>query len=112
MRSPRRLLADESGNATIVTAGLVVALASLLLVLVHAYTQVRDQQSARTAADMAAVAGAWAQAWAEPACPAARQLADLNGGELLDCDVDTTSGDVVVTVEINDQEARARAGPM
>lgn len=108
----RRLAADDAGNATIVTAGLSVALASLLLVTVHAYTQLRDQQVARTAADMAAVAGAWAHAWGEPACGTARELARANGAELTDCRIDKEAGDVTVTVGVGKREGAARAGPI
>lgn len=108
----RRTLADDSGNATIVTAGFSVALASLLLVMVHAYVQARDQQTARTAADMAAVAGAWVHSWGEPACESSRAFAEANGATLVDCRIDMESGDVTVTVGVGKQEGVARAGPI
>ncbi len=108
----RRMITEDSGNATIVTAGFSAALAALLLVMVHAYTQARDQQAARTAADLAAVAGAWAHAWGEPACAASREFAEVNGATLVDCRVDEGAGDVTVTVGVGTREGVARAGPI
>ncbi|MDR7330824.1 Rv3654c family TadE-like protein [Corynebacterium guangdongense] len=112
MTRARHLLADDSGSATLVTVGFSVALASLLLVMVHAYSQVRDQQLARTAADLAAVAGAWAHSWGEPACATAREFAEANGAKLVDCRLDKESGDVTVTTGVGTREAAARAGPI
>ena len=112
MTRARRRLADDSGSATIVTVGFSVALASLLLVMVHAYAQVRDQQLARTAADLAAVAGARANSWGEPACVAAREFTEANGAELVDCRLDKESGDVTVTAGVGQREGVARAGPI
>ena len=62
------------------------------------------------AADLAAVAGAWALATGEDACTAAGDTAALNGATLETC---TESGrDVIVTAAVRGRFTQAKAGPV
>jgi len=80
---------------------LVVAAAMTLVVAVHLAIVVDDAARARTAADAAALAGAAAGE------PAARDLAERNGAELLS--FERTWRGVRVEVRVGDVQAQAEA---
>ena len=58
MSRPRRC--GEEGYATIAAAGIIVAIVSLLLIVAAVGSRVAARHEAQVAADLAAVAGAWA----------------------------------------------------
>ena len=90
------------------TAGILAAISGLLLVVAAASSQVVAQHRAQVAADLSAVAGAWALAYGEDACSAAQHTAGMNDGHLQVC---TPEGDdVVVSAVVRGRDATARAG--
>ena len=108
MSRPQRC--GEEGYATIVTAGIIVAIVSLLLIVAAVGSRVAARHEAQVAADLAAVAGAWALATGEDACTAAGDTAALNGATLETC---TESGrDVIVTAAVRGRSTQAKAGPV
>lgn len=106
-----RRLRDERGYATMASAGIIVCLTGLLLAVAGVVVEVSSRHEAQVAADLAAVAGAFAVArGAEPeACARAAYVAGLNGGEVTGCEV--LGRDVRVRVSVRHVEAAARAGP-
>lgn len=110
---------DERGAATL----LVVALSGFLLAFGLALGSVagviRAHRGAEAAADLAALAGAAAQARGEDACSAAAAIATANGGRMRACR--PIDSDVYVEVDVPgpgflgrgtvDLTGRARAGP-
>lgn len=105
-----RILVGEEGYATVVAAGIIAAVASLLLAVAAVASLVVAQHEAQVAADLAAVAGAWEVAMGRDACTKATEIATLNGAELGSCDVD--GRDVEVTARLRGRSAIARAGPV
>ncbi|WP_049157888.1 Rv3654c family TadE-like protein [Corynebacterium aurimucosum] len=105
-----RLLAGEDGYATVVTAGIIAAVASLLLAVAAVASLVVARHEAQVAADLAAVAGAWEVAKGRDACTKATEIAALNGAELGSCVID--GSDVEVTAQMRGRSAIARAGPV
>ena len=97
----------EAGYATVATAG-ILAISGLLLVVAAASSQAVAQHRTQVAADLSAVAGAWALAYGEDACSAAQHTAGMNDGHLQAC---TPEGDdVVVSAVVRGRDATARAG--
>ena len=94
----------EAGYATVATAGILAAISGLLLVVAAASSQAVAQHRTQVAAD----AGAWALAYGEDACSAARHTAGMNDGQLQACVPE--GDDVVVTAVVRGREAAARAG--
>jgi hypothetical protein len=92
---------DERGQAIPLVVGVVAVAALLLLALVPLSRAAINRAEARTAADMAALAGA---AEGERA---ARELAQANGAVLVDYWAE--GSDVWVVVELGDARAEARA---
>lgn len=109
-RSWGRSLAGEEGYATVVTAGIIAAVASLLLAVAAVASFVVARHEAQVAADLAAVAGAWEVAKGRDACTKAEEIAVLNGAELGSCVID--GRDVEVTAQLRGRSAIARAGPV
>ncbi|WP_238421705.1 Rv3654c family TadE-like protein [Gordonia sp. 'Campus'] len=116
------LLADESGNATILGAFGIAALAAVLVLVIYVGGAVLARHRAQSAADLAALAAAIEHAGggADP-CRNARDLAGMQRppAELVGCRID--GEDVVVTVRIpvdlggfgiRAATAQARAGPV
>lgn len=95
---------------TIATAGFAAALISLSLVVVGAAAQVSAHHQARVAADLAAVAAAFAHARGEDACTVAGQVAGRNGASMSGCEA--AGADVTVTTGIRGREVTSTAGPM
>ena len=104
-----RMLAGEDGYATVVAAGIIAAVASLLLAVAAAGSAVAARHSAQVAADLAAVAGAWELAQGRDACSTAGDVASRNGARLTGCTVD--GRDVEATATVRGRSAVARAGP-
>lgn len=109
-RSWVRILAGEEGYATVVAAGIIAAVASLLLAVAAIASLVVARHEAQVAADLAAVAGAWEVAKGRDACTKAEEVAALNGAELGSCVID--GRDVEVTARLRGRSAIARAGPV
>ncbi|OFL22340.1 Rv3654c family TadE-like protein [Corynebacterium sp. HMSC062A03] len=109
-RSWARILAGEEGYATVVTAGIIAAVASLLLAVAAVASLVVARHEAQVAADLAAVAGAWEVAKGRDACTKATEIAALNGAELGSCVID--GSDVEVAAQMRGRSAIARAGPV
>ncbi|MDK8898665.1 flp pilus-assembly TadE/G-like family protein [Corynebacterium aurimucosum] len=105
-----RILAGEEGYATVVTAGIIAAVASLLLAVAAVASLVVARHEAQVAADLAAVSGAWEVAKGRDACTKATEIAALNGAELGSCVID--GRDVEVTARLRGRSAIARAGPV
>ena len=108
-RSWARILAGEEGYATVVAAGIIAAVASLLLAVAAVAPLVVAWHEAQVAADLAAVSGAWEVAKSRDACTKAEEVAALNGAELDSCDIE--GRDVEVTARLRGRSAIARAGP-
>ena len=107
-RCARAGCAHDAGYATVATAGFILAIVSLLLVVVLAAQHVIARHRAQVAAGLSAVAGAYALAVGEDACGAAHRTAKLNRAGTLECTPEGT--DVVVTAVVDGREASARAG--
>ncbi|SDS60141.1 Rv3654c family TadE-like protein [Corynebacterium timonense] len=105
-----RAYADDAGYATVMSVGIIAAVVSLMLAVVGAGAHVATTHRARTAADLAAVAGATAFYEGADACQAARQAAELNGARVELCQ--ERAPDVVVEVSLGRASAQARAGPL
>jgi outer membrane lipoprotein SlyB len=91
----------EQGQAVPLVVGVVAIAALLLLALIPLARAAVDRGEARTAADLAALAGA---AEGESA---ARELAEANGAALVEYRAE--GSDVWVVVELGDARAQARA---
>lgn len=100
----------DEGYATIATAGIIAAIASILLVVVGVSAQVITRHQAQVAADMAAVAGAYSLALGDDACAQAKKVAGLNGAGLEGCRI--VRRDVIATVTVRGRAATAKAGPV
>ncbi|WP_293771911.1 Rv3654c family TadE-like protein [uncultured Corynebacterium sp.] len=103
-------LCNDEGSASVVAAGVIAAVASLVLVVAAAGAFVVARHAAQVAADMAAVAGAFAHYRGEDGCAVARDIARANGAALEACAV--TGGDVSVTASVRTRAASAKAGPL
>ncbi|WP_165164836.1 Rv3654c family TadE-like protein [Corynebacterium qintianiae] len=106
----RRIVLGDEGYATVTSAGIVAAVASLCVVVAALGAHVANDHRAQVAADLAAVAGAEAHYRGGEACRAARDTALLNSATAQSCDV--VGGDVIVSVSVGAASARARAGPL
>lgn len=106
----RRKLGEQHGYATIAATGIILAILGLCLVVAAAAGLVLAEHRARTAADLAAVAGAQAHYQGEAGCGRAGDTAALNHAQLIACRVE--GGDVLVTVAVRGHQATARAGPI
>jgi secretion/DNA translocation related TadE-like protein len=108
-------MSGERGSASVVGIGVLAAVAVIALTVVAASATIADAARARSAADLAALAGATvaraslAGAGADP-CAAARETARANHASLTACDV-LGDGSVRVTAASGRATASARAGP-
>ena len=111
-RQPRWkvVLATDGGYATVVTAGIITAVTSLLLAVAAVGSAVVARHTAQVAADLAAVAGAWEVDKGRDACSKAEDIAAVNSARLDSCVVD--GRDVEVTAMVRSRSAIARAGPI
>ena len=91
---------DQRGNATLlVTVAVLVVVGIAALLLVGGVARATGER-VRGAADLAALAGARAQADNADACAAARSSATANGAEVVACRVSGDEVEFVVTVEV------------
>ncbi|WP_328703548.1 Rv3654c family TadE-like protein [Actinomyces sp. zg328] len=116
-----RPLADERGEGTVLMAGVIGVILAITLGLSGLMRAEGAAGRARTAADMAALAGATALnsivAPGDP-CAAAQRLASANGATLDSCRVEGEDVIVGVSVDVTvlgvprQARAHARAGPV
>ena len=102
---------SDRGSASLfgVAAGLMVVLAGSTVALSSTYLIARAE--ARSAADLAALAGAaWTRAGRNVACARADQIATANHAAMVSCAVDGL--DIELAVEVKGVRAVARAGPV
>lgn len=119
-RSPgwRRVVDDDEGTMTVMTAFAVAAVLALTVAVLLVGRAAVAAHAARAAADLAALAGAHALRAGQDACAAAAGIAASNSAELSVCRVD--GHDVVARAEVRvdlgvfgvrSGSAVARAGP-
>lgn len=101
---------DDAGNATVVAAGIIAALAALCFLVASVGGSLLDAHQARLAADLSAVAGAAAHNYGDDGCAKARRVAELNRSDLTVCHPEDM--DLVVTIRVQGKEVTARAGPL
>ena len=98
-RRIRALARDESGGATVLACFTLAALVVVTAALVHVGGVVVSRHRAQSAADLAALASAYAlDGGGESACAAASSIADRMRVELADCSVDGWQVVVATTV--------------
>lgn len=107
---PTSLLRDERGSLTVATAMIITFLAMVFAVAVGVASHTIASHTSRNAADIAAVAGAFAHYRGEGGCQKASEIAQFNGARLESCVIDGM--DVLVEVRVGRSMARARAGPI
>jgi secretion/DNA translocation related TadE-like protein len=108
----------ERGSATLVAVAVVGLLVLVGAALAVAGAMVEAHRVAQSAADLAALGGAQAQAGGRDPCTVAAALATANGARLDSCAADGLELRVQVTVtgphwlgQPHDPSAQARAGP-
>lgn len=115
----RRRIDDDSGAMTVTTAFAVAAVLALTLAVLLIARAVVAGHAARSAADLAALAGAHAVREGGDACGTAAGIASANGAVTPVCTID--GDDVVVRTEVRvslgplgarSASAVARAGPV
>jgi len=122
VRSIRGPAADEDGNATVLGAFVIAAIAAVLVLVIYVGAAVLARHRAQSAADLAALAAAvdHAGGGADP-CGQARSLARVQRPrvEVVSCRID--GADAVVSVRLSvelggfgtgEAIAVARAGPV
>jgi secretion/DNA translocation related TadE-like protein len=110
---------DQRGSATLFALALIGVLLLIGGALGVAGAMVHAHRVAQSAADLAALAGARAQARGEDPCAAAARLSVANGARLAGCEVRGREVSVDVSVggphwlaQRHDLTAQARAGPL
>ncbi|AKK02177.1 Rv3654c family TadE-like protein [Corynebacterium epidermidicanis] len=106
----RHWLLDDRGNLTIVSAAISAAVLSIFGIAAFAAGMVVATHRAQVAADLSAVAGAWAVYADQAGCEVARTVAGENKARQVSCVV--KGGDVHTTVEVRGRHATAKAGPL
>lgn len=115
----RRRIDDDSGAMTVTTAFAVAAVLALTLAVLLIARVAVAGHAARSAADLAALAGAHAVREVGEACGTAAGVASANGAAMAVCTID--GDDVVVRTEVGvnlgplgsrSASAVARAGPV
>lgn len=113
----------QTGNVSVLTAGLTAVLLLVLVALLAVGAAALSASRVRSAADLAALAGAQQHRWTgDPAaaCAQARRIASANGARLNDCHVGTGIVHVTVVRDVNPVaalwgtrhvQASSRAGP-
>ncbi|MDK6566167.1 Rv3654c family TadE-like protein [Corynebacterium pyruviciproducens] len=103
------IVRDDRGYATVLAAGVIVALVALVSVVVYGSQLLWDDHRAQVAADAAALAGAYEAYVGRDGCAAARTIASRNGGTVTECIV--RGGDVTVATCVGGRQALSTAGP-
>lgn len=106
----RTKLFNDSGYATIASAGIIIAVVVLLAVVAVIIARVIAFHEAQVAADMAAISGAYSVAIGADGCAEAARIALANAADLDHCIIE--GGDVQVAITVQGQTAHAKAGPM
>jgi secretion/DNA translocation related TadE-like protein len=108
----------DRGSASLLAVGLIGVLVLVAVALGTVSAIVHAHRRAQAAADLAALAGAAAQADGRDGCQVAAQMAVANGGALTGCHPEGADLRVLVTVEGPDVlgttatlTGEARAGP-
>ncbi|MCK8612983.1 Rv3654c family TadE-like protein [Gordonia sp. C13] len=121
MRAIRGLVADDQGNATVLGAFAIAALAAVLVMVIYVGAAVLARHRAQSAADLSALAAAADHVAGESdPCTAARAVAAAQrpSAEVVSCRLD--GDDVLVSVRVpvdlgsfgvRAATASARAGP-
>lgn len=98
-------------------AAIISALVFIAALLGGASAVVVAQHRAQLAAELAAVAGAWANSRGEDGCAVAATVVELNGAKMLHCllegaDVQVESRVIIGVRATGAAPGRARAGPL
>jgi secretion/DNA translocation related TadE-like protein len=102
---------SDRGSATIVGLAVGVAVLFTGLAVVKSAADVISRAKARSAADLAALAGAgWARAGQDVACARAAEFATANNAVMVSCVLEGL--DLELAVEVKGVRAVARAGPV
>ena len=102
-RRRARLLAgssDERGSAGGLTLAIVLCLLMMMLVAAWLVSWFGAAHRARSAADLAALAGAAVHEQGADVCQAAQDNAVANGAKLSACSVEEGAGDFIVNVKV------------
>ncbi|MFH0412943.1 Rv3654c family TadE-like protein [Corynebacterium sp. L4756] len=110
LKKIRSLLMDSSGYATVASSGIIIAVLSLFLAVAMIISHVAAHHQAQVAADMAAIAGAFAHVTGEDGCAQATAIGVANNASVQACSV--LGQDIQVTVSVRTQNASAKAGPI
>lgn len=100
---------DDRGYATVLAAGILLALVALLGTLLYCVSLIHDAHVAQRAADLAAVAGAWAVYLGREGCDVAADIVARNGGAVTECIV--RGDDLTIIVRVGSRTAVSTAGP-
>jgi secretion/DNA translocation related TadE-like protein len=92
---------DQRGSGTVLTAAAMMGVIVTTLIALVVIGWVGSSRKARSAADLASLAGAYAIAAGKDACPAAERSAVSNGGTLEACSVQRNGTDFVVSVQVS-----------
>ncbi|GGC75993.1 flp pilus-assembly TadE/G-like family protein [Hoyosella rhizosphaerae] len=95
----RRFVESDDGVATVATAITIVAIVAIFAVMVHFVAAVSARHKAQGAADLAALATAYALAVGDSApCSVGGKIVAVNGARMVSCTVD--GGDVVIRAAV------------
>lgn len=108
----------ERGSATVQAVSIVVFLTLVAVLCLQAAIVIGLRQRAATAADLAALAASRASVEGDDPCAVAADIAEQNGGRVIDCRLDADVATVVVRAEGHRwsigrwaAEQKARAAP-
>ncbi len=96
--------------SSILTAAIITVVLALSSVLAGAGIKTAHQHAAQTAADISAVAGAYALYQGHDACQRAREVAAHNDATMVECTI--VDHDVIVSASLSGHNAQAKAGPL
>ena len=95
-----RAVRGDRGAGTAVTGMMALLIAVVSLVAIMYLGWLASVERARSAADLAALAGAGAELRGQDACVVASRTAEANGARLVACDVSGGRFDLRVAVEV------------
>ncbi|RNE49005.1 Rv3654c family TadE-like protein [Corynebacterium alimapuense] len=101
---------SEAGYATVATAGFAAALVAVCAAVGGACALVISHHEAKVAADLAAVAGAFALYRGADGCTVAEAVAGDNGASISSCEI--VGSDLTVAVKIRAVQVSSTAGPV
>lgn len=107
-----RVATQDRGSGTVLTVAIMMVLVLMAAVGVWISGWLGCMHQARNAADLGAVAGAQAHQLGGDGCAVARATAELNGGQLSECEVTTGAGEFIVDVQVEvELRPQVRGGP-